>query len=235
MQRDSQPQERNNRTTIPVGKDFFFFHFYLNLIGHILGSASFRRQFYLRYLLESYFVQVKNRTSNFNISNAGSHVMEYGNGSIRHEKLYLYQGFDPATVNFPPYNSLRSRMEVVNQRDAELIFLWQMVSFSILPFLVDKTLVNLKSDPNYLTKFVFVIEQYKNSENGSKRKEEILKQIKETTRHRAHLDGSMELIGSFLYGPHKGSSILNSVREPGMPLVDDWRCLKSTVNNTFYI
>ncbi|KAG2681458.1 hypothetical protein I3760_11G145900 [Carya illinoinensis] len=39
----------------------------------------------------------------------------------------------------------------------------------------------------------------------------------------------MELIGSFLYGPHKGSSILNSVREPGMPLVDDWRCLKSTV------
>ncbi|KAF5478450.1 hypothetical protein F2P56_005009 [Juglans regia] len=147
--------------------------------------------------IEQQYQSVKNRTSNFNISNAGSHVMEYGNSSIKDEKLYLYQGFDPATVNFPPYNGhLRSRMEVVNQRDAELIFLWQM---------------------------------YKNSENGSKQKEEILKQITETTRHRAHLDGSMELIGSFLYGPHKGSSILNSVRESGMPLVDDWRCLKSTV------
>lgn len=181
-------------------------------------------------------MQVKNRTSNFNIFNAGSHVMEYGNSSIKDEKLYMYQGFDPATVIFPPYNGhLGSHMEVVNQRDAELIFLWQMVSFSILPSLVNITLVNLKSDPNYLTKSVFIIYQYKKSENGLKQKEEILKQITETTRHRAHLDVSIELIGSFLYGPHKGSSILNSVREPGMPLVDDWRCLKSTVKNPFYI
>lgn len=103
-------------------------------------------------------MQVKNRTSNFNIFNAGSHVMEYGNSSIKDEKLYMYQGFDPATVNFPPYNGhLGSHMEVVNQRDAELIFLWQMVSFSTLPSLVNITLVNLKSDPNYLTKSVFII------------------------------------------------------------------------------
>jgi legumain len=59
--------------------------------------------------------------------------MEYGNQSIKAEKLYLYQGFDPATVNFPPNGGLPldMRMEVVNQRDAELFFLWQLVSFSL--------------------------------------------------------------------------------------------------------
>jgi len=78
-------------------------------------------------LIQSFLAQVKERTSNFNNYNAGSHVMEYGNKSIKAEKLYIYQGFDPATVNFPPNGGMR--MEVVNQRDAELFFLWQLVSF----------------------------------------------------------------------------------------------------------
>jgi legumain len=51
-------------------------------------------------------------------------------------------------------------------------------------------------------------------------------------RHREHLDGSMDLIGTFLYGPQRGSFLLNTVRQPGMPLVDDWGCLKSTVITT---
>ena len=55
--------------------------------------------------------------------------MEYGDTNIKAEKLYLFQGFDPATVNFPPLNGrLESQREVVNQRDAELFFMWQMVS-----------------------------------------------------------------------------------------------------------
>ncbi|XP_030945423.1 legumain isoform X2 [Quercus lobata] len=146
--------------------------------------------------VEQQYQTVKNRTSNFLNYNIGSHVMEYGNTNIKAEKVYLYQGFDPATVNLPPNNRLLdTHMEVINQRDAELFFLWQM---------------------------------YKKLENGSQ-KDEILKQITETMRHRTHLDGSIELIGTFLYGPHKGSSIFNSVREPGMPLVDDWGCLKSMV------
>lgn len=74
-------------------------------------------------------MQVKKRTANANDFTAGSHVMEYGNTSIKAEKLYLYQGFDPATVKLPPHdNRLDMRMEVVNQRDAELFFMWQMVS-----------------------------------------------------------------------------------------------------------
>lgn len=76
-----------------------------------------------------YVMQVKKRTANANDFTAGSHVMEYGNTSIKAEKLYLYQGFDPATVKLPPHdNRLDMHMEVVNQRDAELFFMWQMVS-----------------------------------------------------------------------------------------------------------
>lgn len=68
------------------------------------------------------------RTSNYNTYSGGSHVMEYGNNSIKSEKLYLYQGFDPATVNLP-LNKLpvNSQVGVVNQRDADLLFLWHMV------------------------------------------------------------------------------------------------------------
>ncbi|XP_062074079.1 vacuolar-processing enzyme [Humulus lupulus] len=154
--------------------------------GHNLKRETIKQQ----------YDTVKTRTANANdFINGGSHVMEYGNRSIRAEKLYLYQGFDPATVNFPPNNNkLHMPMEVVNQRDAELYFMWQL---------------------------------YKRSE--SEKKTEILKQIKDTTRHRTHLDESMKLIGSLLYGPRNSDAVLNSVRSPGLPLVDDWSCLKSMV------
>ncbi|KAF4404060.1 hypothetical protein G4B88_014516 [Cannabis sativa] len=154
--------------------------------GHNLKRETIKQQ----------YETVKERTANANdFVNGGSHVMEYGSRSIRAEKLYLYQGFDPATVNFPPNNNkLHMPMEVVNQRDAELYFMWQL---------------------------------YKRSE--LEKKTEILKQIKDTTRHRTHLDESIKLIGSLLYGPQKNEAVLNSVRSPGLPLVDDWSCLKSMV------
>ncbi|XP_022737582.1 vacuolar-processing enzyme [Durio zibethinus] len=150
-----------------------------------------------RETIKQQYETVRERTSNFNsYTFGGSHVMEYGNTTIKAEKLYLYQGFDPATVNFPPNElSPETHMEAVNQRDADILFLWHM---------------------------------YKNSEDGSKKKE-TLKQITEIMRHRIHLDGSIDLIGTLLYGPAKGSAILKSVREPGLPLVDDWQCLKSMV------
>ncbi|CAK7355794.1 unnamed protein product [Dovyalis caffra] len=150
-----------------------------------------------RETIKEQYHSVKDRTSNYNTFTSGSHVMQYGNESLKREKLYLYQGFDPASVNFPPNNGhIDERMGVVNQRDAELVFLWQM---------------------------------YKRSKDGSDKKTQILNEIKETIRHRSHLDSSMELIGTLVFGPEKGSAILKSVREPGSPLVDDWRCLKSMV------
>ncbi|ERN01189.1 hypothetical protein AMTR_s00002p00231730, partial [Amborella trichopoda] len=77
--------------------------------------------------IQKQYVRVKSRTSNYNTYTAGSHVMEYGDKSIKSERLYLYQGFDPANANLSD-NSLPlqpNRMDVVNQRDADLLFLWQ--------------------------------------------------------------------------------------------------------------
>lgn len=59
--------------------------------------------------------------------------MEYGNKSIKSDKLCLYQGFDPATENFPPNRIIsKDRMGVVNQRDADVLSLWEMVSRCVL-------------------------------------------------------------------------------------------------------
>ncbi|KAG8659406.1 vacuolar-processing enzyme [Manihot esculenta] len=147
--------------------------------------------------LDQQYKTVKARTSNYNTYQTGSHVMEYGNESIKAERVYLYQGFDPASVNFPPNNGhISAPMDVVNQRDAELLFMWEM---------------------------------YKRSEDGSDKKTQTLQQITETIKHRRHLDSSIELIGTLLFGLKNSSSILQSVRGPGLPLVDDWNCLKSMV------
>lgn len=69
---------------------------------------------------------VKERTSDSNTYNAGSHVMEYGTNDIRSEKLYLYQGFDPSNANLSE-NGLglgRKSVGAINQRDADLLFMW---------------------------------------------------------------------------------------------------------------
>jgi legumain len=85
---------------------------------------------------------VKERTSNFNNYALGSHVMQYGDTNITDEKLYLYQGFDPATVNLPPHNGrLEAKIEVVNQRDAEILFMWKMV-FSLNINLIINQILN---------------------------------------------------------------------------------------------
>ncbi|KAF8032858.1 hypothetical protein BT93_D1672 [Corymbia citriodora subsp. variegata] len=146
--------------------------------------------------IKQQYQSVKQRTSNFNKYNAGSHVMEYGNQSIKDERLYLYQGFDPASVNFPPNRVPPEYMGIINQRGVDLHFLWQM---------------------------------YKKTEDNSEKRKEILGQISSTMRHRIHLDGSIEMIGTLLFGPEEGSTALTAVREPGLPLVDDWKCLKSMV------
>ncbi|KAI3971304.1 hypothetical protein MKX01_008148 [Papaver californicum] len=148
--------------------------------------------------IKEQYESVKYRTSNYNTYNAGSHVMEYGNRSIKAETLYLYQGFDPATATLNQNNiGGKRRLEVVNQSDADLLFLGHRYN-------------QLKSD-----------------ESG--KKEETLNQIKETMTHRTHLDTSIRLVGDLLFGPHKGSSTLSVVRSSGLPLVDDWGCLKAMV------
>lgn len=84
-------------------------------------------------------------------------------------------------------------------------------------------------------KFDCFVLQYKNAAEGSEKKSEMLKQITETMRHRKHLDASIDMIGVILFGPDKGSRILNSVGAHGLPLVDDWQCLKSMVTFFFLL
>ncbi|KAJ0564897.1 putative legumain protein [Helianthus annuus] len=141
--------------------------------------------------LEQQFNKVKERTSMSNTYMSGSHVMEYGTKDMKHEKVSLYLGFDPETANLPPNRIHFDKMDGVNQRDADLIFLWQ---------------------------------RYKESPET---RAEVLKEIKDTLTHRGHLDSSIDMIGVLLFGPQNGRSILNSVREHGLPLVDDWECFKS--------
>lgn len=75
---------------------------------------------------------VKGRTSNHNTYRAGSHVMQYGDVAISQEHLFLYMGFNPANVNatFIDENGLLEFLDekdarAVNQRDADLLYLWQ--------------------------------------------------------------------------------------------------------------
>nr|QFR54167.1 asparaginyl endopeptidase 1 [Momordica cochinchinensis] len=151
-----------------------------------------------RETIEQQYQTVKKRTANPNSLNAGSHVMEYGNSSIKAEKLYLYQGFDPASVNMPPFNGHpQMSMQTVNQRDADLFFLWQRYR--------------------------------KLEEDETSERAQILQEIRETVARRAHLDGSIGVIGFLLFGPKESSNALEDARPSGSPLVDDWECLKSMV------
>ena len=51
----------------------------------------------------------------------------------------------------------------------------------------------------------------------------------EAMSHRMHVDDSVKLIGKLLFGIEKGPELLNTVRSAGLPLADDWDCLKSMV------
>lgn len=69
---------------------------------------------------------------------------------------------------------------------------------------------------------------YKKSSES--KRDEIFKKITQTLRHMAHLDSSIDMIGVLLLGPINDRSIVHAVRGHGLPLVDDWSCLKSTVH-----
>lgn len=72
--------------------------------------------------------------------------------------------------------------------------------------------------------------QYKKLGEGTEKKAELLNLITDMMLHRKHLDGSIDIIGLVLFGPEKGPSVLKSIRGQGLPLADDWDCLKSMVS-----
>ncbi|KAM7256399.1 hypothetical protein ACFE04_012140 [Oxalis oulophora] len=72
-------------------------------------------------------------------------------------------------------------------------------------------------------------DKYRKAPEGSLRKVEAQKQVIEAMSHRAHIDHSIKLVGRLLFGIENGNNMLNSVRPAGLPLVDDWKCLKTLV------
>lgn len=72
--------------------------------------------------------------------------------------------------------------------------------------------------------------QYKRSTENSIEKLEAQKHLVDLMTHRMHLDKSVKLIGKLLFGSERGPLVLNKVRSPGQPLVDDWECLKTMVS-----
>ncbi|KAJ3671182.1 hypothetical protein LUZ60_008608 [Juncus effusus] len=76
---------------------------------------------------------------------------------------------------------------------------------------------------------VYFWHKYKRAALGSSEKHEAHKELLNVMSHRLHVDQSVELIGSLLFGNEQGSQVLNAVRPSGEPLVDDWSCLKSMV------
>uniref|UniRef100_J3LZY4 Legumain prodomain domain-containing protein n=1 Tax=Oryza brachyantha TaxID=4533 RepID=J3LZY4_ORYBR len=78
-----------------------------------------------RETIEDQYEVVKKRTSNANKLNEGSHVMEYGDKTFKDEKLFLYQGFNPANGNITNELIWPVPKAAVNQRDADLLFMWK--------------------------------------------------------------------------------------------------------------
>ncbi|AQK96094.1 senescence enhanced2a [Zea mays] len=76
---------------------------------------------------------------------------------------------------------------------------------------------------------VYFWQKYRKLADSSHAKNEARKELLEVMAHRSHVDSSVELIGSLLFGSEDGPRVLKAVRAPGEPLVDDWSCLKSIV------
>ncbi|MQL80215.1 hypothetical protein Taro_012674, partial [Colocasia esculenta] len=67
------------------------------------------------------------------------------------------------------------------------------------------------------------------SAEGSAQKLEAQKQLLDALSHRLHVDNSVELIGTILFGSEQGREKLKAVRAAGQPLVEDWGCLRKMV------
>ncbi|XP_024523144.1 vacuolar-processing enzyme [Selaginella moellendorffii] len=74
-------------------------------------------------LLQQY-LDVKDRTSNHNTYEAGSHVMQYGDVELNSNPLSMFLGFDPAIADGNGDLIIPSSANGVSQRDADLLHLW---------------------------------------------------------------------------------------------------------------
>jgi legumain len=129
----------------------------------------------------------------------GSHVMQYGDIGISKEHLFLYMGTNSANDNYTFVDENSLRPPT-------------------------KAAVNQRDAD--LVHFWY---KYRKAPEGSPRKVEAQKQVIEAMSHRAHIDHSIKLVGKLLFGIEKGLDVLHAIRPAGLPLVDNWQCLKTLV------
>jgi legumain len=132
-------------------------------------------------------------------SGYGSSVMQYGDLKLSNDELYVYIGTNPANDNFT-----------------------YAEDNSPSPF-------SSKSVNQRDADLVHFWEKYRRAPEGSARKIKAQNEFAEAMAHRMHLDNSIELVGKLLFRTEDGPKILKSVRTTGLPLVDDWTCLKTLV------
>uniref|UniRef100_A0A1D1ZHI9 Vacuolar-processing enzyme n=1 Tax=Anthurium amnicola TaxID=1678845 RepID=A0A1D1ZHI9_9ARAE len=81
---------------------------------HDLRTETLKQQYHV----------VRYRTSNYDTYQFGSHVMQYGDVDLNAEHLFLFIGSNPANDNRTFIESNSSFSRAVNQRDADLLYLW---------------------------------------------------------------------------------------------------------------
>ncbi|MCL7049068.1 hypothetical protein MKW94_008376, partial [Papaver nudicaule] len=151
--------------------------------------------------LEKQYAVVKRRTMYENVDPAGSHVTQYGDiKQLSNQSMYTYIGTNPDNEEYT--NSQKTDSKPV-----------QFLSHSIIQR--DADLIHFRLE-------------YQNAPEGSEKKTKALQRYQNALQYRSYVDGSMNLIGEFLFGSvEKSSNVMKAVRPAGQPLVDDWSCYKT--------
>ncbi|KAK8931262.1 hypothetical protein KSP39_PZI016108 [Platanthera zijinensis] len=97
-------------------------------------------------------------------------------------------------------------------------------------FVEDNLLLSAQNPVNQRdADLVYYWHKYRNSPIGSSKKLEAQKELLDIMTHRLHIDNSISLVGKLLFGSERSMEVLSAIRSTGLPLVDDWACLKSMV------
>eukprot|EP00850_Spirogloea_muscicola_P014114 SM000099S25220 [mRNA] locus=s99:254479:257061:- [translate_table: standard] len=171
-------------------------------------------------LLDQYKI-VKDRTSNHNTYEAGSHVMMYGNMSIDIEQVAIYIGSDPLNDNAPPAE--------VSEDSASSNDLWKIGAALSAGQLLYYSGVKAKGVDQRDAGLLYHYYKYMGAKEGTEEKSRSLSELDNMISTRRHLDHSVEMLGDLLFGSANTLSPSGIVRPPGQPLVDDWDCLKRMV------
>ncbi|XP_059458038.1 vacuolar-processing enzyme-like [Corylus avellana] len=143
--------------------------------------------------------EVVRRRTGFDNLQYSSHVMKYGNASRGNDLVSSYIGTNPANDNFTFLHDSSSPPT---------------------PRLVSQREADL----------LHFWQKYHKAPAGSHDKLEAKKRLVDEISYRKHVEYSINHIGMLLFGNSNSSSILlDTVRPPGQPLVDDWDCFKMLV------